>query len=275
MTSPVPSTASQIIKEALRQWGLEELYADVDKLIKEGLSEDAINVELQQTDAYKQRFRANQERINRGLAVLSPAEYLAVEAGYRQVMQSYGLPSGFWDSTDDYVQLISQDVSVDEVNERVKTARDAFLSADPQLKTAWRELYGLADGAGIAALLDPDRALPIVTRMAATAKAGAAATANGLTADRGRLESYVERGYSQEQLTQAFSEIGTTRSTEEAMARRFGTTFTQAEAEGARVEGLASARRKQEELYASEQALFDSRASADASSLNRRSTGRF
>lgn len=268
-------SASAIIKEALAQWGLAELYADVDRLIKEGLSEDGIFYELQQTSAYKARFRANEERVKNGMAVLAPAEYLAVEAGYRQVMQSYGLPGGFWDSVEDFTSLIARDVSVEEVNDRVKVARDAFLSADPEYRRMWSEMYGLTNGAGIAALLDPDRAMPVVERMAATARTGALAARNGLNVDKARFESYAERGYTQEALTQAFGEIGTTRTTDEAMARRFGTTFSQADAEAARIEGTASARRKQQELYASEQALFDSRAAADASSLNTRTTGRY
>jgi hypothetical protein len=107
-----------------------------------------------------------------------------VEAGYRQVMQSYGLPQGFWDSTDDFTSLISRDVSPQEVNDRVKVARDAFLSADEGTRAIFKDFYGLSDGAGIAAMLDPDKALPIVQRMAATAKAGSAAQRNGLIADR-------------------------------------------------------------------------------------------
>jgi hypothetical protein len=59
-------SASDIIKTSLSQWGLTELYGDVDRLMKEGLSEDAINVELQNTTAYKQRFAANDARTRPG-----------------------------------------------------------------------------------------------------------------------------------------------------------------------------------------------------------------
>jgi hypothetical protein len=275
VTTPIQETYSQILKRQLTEWGLTDLFADVDRLIKEGLGEDAINVQLQQTDAYKRRFAANEQRIARGLSALSPAEYIAVEESYRRVMQSYGLPAGFWDQVEDFTGLIARDVAPDEVNERVKTARDAFLSADTETRNMWRELYGLSDGAGIAAVLDPDRALPIVERMAATARAGATAVRNGLQADRGRLESYVDQGFSASDLTAAFGEIGTVFGAEQGMAARFGRSFSQADSEEARIRGTASALRRQQELYASEQALFDTRAAADAASLSRRQSGRF
>lgn len=268
-------SASEIIKEALRQWGLTELYGDVDRLIKEGLDENGINYRLQQTEAYKRRFAANDQRIKAGLAALSPAEYLATESAYRQVMQSYGLPAGFWDSTDDFTSLLSRDVSPQEVNERVKVARDAFLGADEGYKQMWREFYGLSDGAGIAAILDPDRAMPIVSRMATAAKAGSAAARNGLVADRGRLESYVDQGYTADQLTDAFGQIGSVRDVDQSIAARFGTSFTQAEAEASRIQGTASAARKQRELYAAEQALFEARPGADKDSLSRRTSGSY
>lgn len=276
MSSPAPSTASEIIKAKLAEWGLAALYGDVDRLIKEGLGADAIDLQLQATDAWRKRFAGNEERKKRGLSVLSPAEYVAVEAGYRRVMQSYGLPQGFWDDPQtDFVSLIGRDVSPEEVNQRVSTAQEAFLSADDQLRQTWREFYGLSDGAGIAALLDPDRAMPIVNRMATAAKAGAAASRNGLAADRDRLERYADQGFTADQLRDAFSTIGQTYGTEAAQARRFGADYSQADAEAARVQGTASARRKQLELAQSEQALFDNRAAANDSSLNRRTSGRY
>ena len=267
-------SASEIIKGALQQWGLTELYGDVDALIKEGLDEAAINVRLQQTEAYKRRFVANEQRIKAGLAVLSPAEYLGAEAAYRQVMQSYGIPAGLWDSADDFTNFLAKDVSPEEINDRVKVARDAFLSADEGYRQTWREFYGLSDGAGIAAILDPERAMPVINRMVAAARAGSVATRSGLEADRARLEGYVDQGYTADQLTDAFQQIGAVRSAEQGIAARFGQDFSQAESEQARL-GMASAARKQRELYGAEQALFEARPGADKDSLSRRSAGSY
>lgn len=274
-TTPAQTTASGILKAQLKSWGLSSLYSDVDKLYKDGLGDDAISLRLTETKAYKDRFKANDQRIAAGLAALTPKEYMQVEASYRQVMQSYGLPKGFYDSHSDFTEFIAKDVSPDEINERVKTARDVFLSADPGVKAAMKSIYGLTDGAGIAAILDPDRALPIIQRMATVAKAGSAATRDGLATSKSRFEMYADQGFTADQLSDKFSQIGATRQAETSMAKRFGTSFTQADSEAARIEGTASARRAQQDLYGAEQALFDTRAAADANSLNKRNAGRY
>jgi hypothetical protein len=54
----------------------------------------------------KRRFAGNQQRRKLGLPVLSPREYLETEAAYRQVMESAGLPRGFYDSPDDFSSWI-------------------------------------------------------------------------------------------------------------------------------------------------------------------------
>lgn len=278
MTAPLdPATASarDIIREQLRQWGLTELAADLDRLIREGLGADAVAIQLRETEAYKRRFAANAAREQAGLPVLSPAEYLAAEDSYRQVLRSYGLPASFYDQPEDFHDFLKRDVSPEEVNARAAAAQQTWLTTDAAVRDAWRDFYGLTDGAAIASILDPDRALPIVQRMVTAAQLGSLATRNGLAADRTRFETYADLGVTSEQAAQGFADIGQTLTTDQAIARRFGQTFTQGEAEAARVVGLASAQRKQRELAASEQALFDARASADADSLSRRTKGSY
>lgn len=275
MTSPEQTSAKAIIQAQLQQWGIDSLFGDLDRLIKEGLGPDAITLQLQQTDAYKTRFKGNELRSKAGLPVLSPAEYISAETSYRQVMQSYGLPATFYDQPDDYHDFLAKDISPDEVNTRAKTAQSIWLSNDQGTKDTWRDFYGLTDGAAIASILDPDKAMPIVERMATAAKLGGAAQRNGLTADKSRFEQYADLGVTSDQANSAFGQIGAVRDIDNAIASRFGTTFSQADAEQSRLVGAASARRKQAELYGSEQALFDTRAAADATSLTRRTSGGF
>jgi hypothetical protein len=45
----------------------------------------------------RKRFAANAARAKKGLAELDPASYLQLENQYRQLLQSNGLPSGFYD----------------------------------------------------------------------------------------------------------------------------------------------------------------------------------
>jgi hypothetical protein len=272
---PDQQSASAIIQAQLASWGLSSLAGKVNDLIREGLSADAVTLRLQSTDEYKTRFAANAARTAKGLAALSPAEYIATENAYRQVMQSYGMPATFWDSPDDYRKFLEADVSPNELNDRAKVAQSTWLSTDTQTRDTWRNWYGLSDGAAIASILDPKTALPIVQSMAEAAKAGGAAVRNGLDANESRIRGYVDQGLSADKISQGFGEIGTVHDADQAMARRFGTTFDQATEEASRIQGLASAKRKQAELYASEQALFEARPGADNNSLARRTTGSY
>lgn len=282
MTSPTYSqldpdqqTASEIIRAQLTAWGLGSLAGKVDDLIREGLSADAITLRLQATDEYKTRFAANAVRAQKGLQALSPAEYIAAENAYRQVMQTYGLPSTFYDSQDDYRAFLEADLSPSELNDRAKIAQQTWLSADTDTRAVWRDWYGLSDGAAIAAILDPNRALPIVQTQAEAARAGGVARQNGLVADRERITRYIDSGFTADQLSQGFAQIGAVHDVDQAIGRRFGVDLGQQVEEASRIEGLASARRAQQAAYQSEQALFDARAGADKNSVSRRTSGSY
>lgn len=273
--NPDQATASAIIQQQLAQWGLDSLSGKVSDLIRQGLGSDAITIQLEATPEYKARFAGNTARIANGLAALTPAQYIATENSYRQVLQSYGLPATFYDQPADFQKLIENDLSPDEVKSRASDAQAIWLGSDPTVKSVWRDFYGLSDGAAIASILDPNRATTVVHNMAQTAQAGAAARDNGLVADQDRITKYVDQGMTLSQLQQGFQQVGQALPTDQSIAARFGTTFDQADEEGATISGLASAKRKQAELYDSERQLFAGRASADQTSLNRRPGGNY
>ena len=278
MTTPLnpdQQTASQIIASQLEAWGLASLSGKVNDLIRQGLNTDAITLQLQATDEYKTRFAANATRIKNGLAALTPAQYIATENSYRQVMQQYGLPSTFYDSQDDFQKFLESDISPSEINDRAKVAQQTWLSQDPATRQVWQQWYGLSDGAAIASILDPTKALPIVQSMAEAAKGGAAATRNGLDANESRIRGYVDQGISGDQIAQGFGDIASVHDVDQAIGKRFGVDLNQTVEEQSRIQGLASAKRAQQNAYDSEKALFSGRPSADATTLNRRSSGSY
>src|SRR6266571_3282439 len=93
------------------QYGLGSLVNNIFNFIKQGYSQDTITLLLQDTPEYKQRFAGNAIRQKNGLAILSPADYLATEASYYQVVKAAGLPANFYNSTSDWVNWIGNDVS--------------------------------------------------------------------------------------------------------------------------------------------------------------------
>lgn len=273
---PAQASASAIIQAQLDSWGLGTLTDTVNNLIRQGYGSDAITLQLQQTDAYKARFAGNAQRIKNGLAALSPADYIAAENSYRQVLNQHGIPAGIFDSQSDLDTFIANDVSPAELNDRAKTAQQVWLGTDQGTKDIWSQWYGLSDGAAIASILDPEKSLPQIQSMATAAQAGAAAKADGLQADQGRITSLVDQGYTLSQLQTGFTKIGQDQPATAAMAQRFGgPAFTQADAEAATIQGNSVQLNRQRQLYDSEQALFAGRSSADQNTNNTSQSGSF
>jgi hypothetical protein len=184
---PVPggtrADAKNTIRAVLATYGLGELsdylygvYARGEVNIN---NPDAIIFAIREQDAYKKRFAANAARAKKGLAELDPASYLQLENQYRQLLQSNGLPSGFYDSTDDFTALLTGDVSPQELQTRVQQGFRAVQDADPEVKRQMQELYGVNEAGLAAYFLDPTKAAPILTRQAEAAKIAARAKEQG------------------------------------------------------------------------------------------------
>lgn len=275
--TPVQTSAIAWFKAQLGQWGIGELAGDAQKLIMQGLGADAVTLQLEQTAAYKKRFAANDIRRKAGLRELSPAEYVSTETSYAQVLRQYGLPKGFYDSHDDFAQFLGKDVSPQELAQRATAAQDVFLTGPPENRQAWRDLYGLSDGAAIAAILDPDRALPLVQKQISAAKIAGAAIDQGLHVGRTQAEYLAGAGISDTQARQGYGEIATALPADQAIAQRFGDHIGQGEEEAATfgTAGAAAAAAKKKKLGESEAGLFGGRAAADTSSLARSAVGSF
>ncbi|HEY6021954.1 MAG TPA: hypothetical protein VIY48_19455, partial [Candidatus Paceibacterota bacterium] len=132
------------ISTLFKSYGLESLAGKVYEFVKNGYSPDTVSILLQDTPEYKERFAGNEIRKKAGLPVLSAGEYLATEASYRQIMQSAGLPSGFYDQNSDFNNWIGGNVSPSEVQTRVDLATQATVLANPDYKKALNAM-GISD----------------------------------------------------------------------------------------------------------------------------------
>jgi hypothetical protein len=273
--TPGDQSAFDIINQQLQSWGLGSLGSAAADLIKQGLDANAVTIELGNTPEYKARFAANDTRIKNGLAALKPADYVSAENSYRQVLQQYGLPSGFYDSPKDFNDFIGKDVSPNELNTRAAAAQRVWLSNDDATKETWRDWYGLSDGAAIASILDPDTALPIVQRMAQAAQWGGESRRQGLTADQQRLEQYADQGFTADAVNKGLAQVGAERDTMDKLAARFGQDYNQGTAMDAVIGNNAAASKTRDSLVANESALFSSRAASDSAALTRNARGQY
>ena len=194
-------SANDIIAARLSDYGLESLGGFVSNLVfTEGVVDTNIIMgRLRATPEYKQRFAGNEQRRKAGLNVLSEGEYVALENSYRQLMRQSGLPTGFYDSNDDFQNLIANDVSPGEFAERVNQGYEAVRFADPTVIAQMQELYGVSEGDLAAYFLDPEKATPILLQRAQAAQTAAGAAQAGMQLTTEEAERLAQEGITQQQ----------------------------------------------------------------------------
>lgn len=260
-----------VLTMRFKQYNLESLVPTIQKLAAEGASDATVTLALSESEAYKKRFAANEERIKAGLTALTPGEYLSLEDTYRQVLRSYGLTQF---SNDAYVQkFIAQDVSPTELNNRVVTAVQRVQNASPETTQMLQQYYGLNPSDIVGYVLDPNSQLPKIQQQITAAEIGTAAARQGLQAGRAVSESLAAQGVTAAEAQKGYATIAELLPTAEKLSAIYGTTvapYGQTEAEQETFNSLASAQRARRKLSATETAMFsgESGASKGAFSTN-------
>lgn len=200
--------ANRIIQDKLEQYGLGELADFAYQMLVNDESTQAVMDALQETDAFKQRFAGMALRREAGLPAISPADYIRLENNYRNAMAQAGLPAGFYDSPDDFAEFIGNDVSANEMQQRVAFAATAVSNADPDLKAQLRDLYGVGadnDGELIAYYLDPQRGTSVIEQRLQLEAAGLSSAAMGTLGsgfERGTAERLANLGVQRREITE-------------------------------------------------------------------------
>jgi hypothetical protein len=205
--------ARNTIKSVLSTYGLGDLSDFLYNLYAEQKVDinnpDALVFAIREQPAYQKRFAANAARAKKGLAELDPASYLALENDYRRLLQSNGLPPGFYDQTEDFTALLVGDVSPQELQTRVQEGFRAVQDADPEVKRQMQELYGVNEAGLAAYFLDPAKAAPILTRQAEAAKIAARAKEQGrIQLGFATAEEIAARGITAQEAEAGFTALG-------------------------------------------------------------------
>jgi hypothetical protein len=151
--------------QSLTVMDLAALIEPLKGFIQDGLSEAEFTLRLRETDAYKKRFAANQARVKNGLRALSEAQYIELEDQYQDVMRRYGMPESYYTRGDmgrqeGFEKFIGGDVSPIELEDRIQTAQNRVVKANPEVSKALREFYPEITGGDILAYaLDPAKAI--------------------------------------------------------------------------------------------------------------------
>lgn len=269
-------SAVRSLQDRFAKYGLSSLANKILELARDGATEATITLQLQETPEYQMRFRANQERLKKGLTVLTPAEYLNLEDSYRQIIRAYGLRQF---DTDDYVQqFISNDVSPAELSQRVVTAVQRVQNADPQIARTLRDYYGIGQNDLVAYVLDPQQQFQKIERQVAAAEIGTAARLQGIEAGVGTAEALAAQGITQAEARRGYSTIADILPTAEKLSQIYGGTekaYGLAEAEQEVFNSLAEAQRRRQRLASREMAQFGGTSGMSRVSLTEPTRGQF
>ena len=179
--TPEQTSAKGILQAALAEFGLESLTEWAWGLRNEGMPlEQLFGIELRKRPEYKARFPALDALAQKGRAV-SEAEYIGIERGYAEVLQQGGVPSGFYDEPSDFQAWLEGEVSPAELGERVLNQWVRVANTAPEIRDYFEDEFGVdGDSALLAVYLDPQRALPALEKMTATAEFGGIGRTLGL-----------------------------------------------------------------------------------------------
>ena len=270
-------SAYNTLYEEFNKYGLGMLVSDIKNyLIDNSFDPSEFAIKLQNTAAYQNRFSANKDRIKAGLGALSPAQYIALEDQYQNVMRNYGLPSTYWKQTVDPVtgvtsqqgfnQLIANDVDSIELEDRIATAQQRVVNANPEVLRALKEFYpDIQNGDILAYVLDPANARDAIKRKVTAAEIGGAQMGAGLTATKVRAEELQQAGITKQRYQEDAATIAedTMRGGQlSAIYKQDPYTQQTAEANILNLPGSAEAKRQTKQLTSLETAKFSGRSGA-------------
>ena len=192
------------MKALLTEYNLSSLYDRVVGFIKEGYDADAVMVLIRTTPEYKQRFPAMEALAKQGRAI-SEAEYIDYEKTASGLERRYGLPEGMLMGS--VTDLLTNEVSASELNDRVMLASAAAIEAPDDIKNTFRDYYGIEQGGMTAYFLDPDKATPLLEKQYASSVIGTEAARQGITIDAYGAENLASLGISQEEARQGFGRV--------------------------------------------------------------------
>ena len=202
------------LQAELKQFGLEGMGEKLWKYILDNGVEDRNRLQLWIYDQpeFKQRFPAF-ETLQKKYRSIQPAQYIMLERQYAQTMRSAGLSANFFDDPNDFTDLIANDVSQAEFQERIDLGFRKVAQADPAVRNAFRKYFGVEGDAALAAFfIDPDRSAPKLARAAQMAELGGAASAMGVQINSAYAEKLTRLGVTEQQALAGFQKMQQQRS---------------------------------------------------------------
>lgn len=261
--------AFALLEELFRSYGLEELVPVIRGYMQSDVGPNEARVLLKQNPIYKARFAGNELRLAKGLNALGESEYLALENDYSETLTSYGLSDYFGSGAGSngrkakiaaMSNVIGGDISAVEFKDRIKTAVTRVKDADIGTKDAFRSLYNVTDTDLVKYFLDPKTgSAQLQQKVTAAEISGASLNAGlGLTS-LGSAEELAKLGITKAMAQTGYENIAEYLPRTTTLGQIYdetGIQYTKVTGEEEEFKGLASAKRKRQQLKELETGSF-------------------
>lgn len=195
-----------VLNQWLGQFNLGTLQGTVTDWIIQGYSPDRIKLEITNTNEFKSEFPEYQAAIQAGQP-MSPAEIMSYRNTVNNLFKDFGLPKGFYDSKDDYVDLINKRLSPQELQTRIQDGYTRVAGAPQEVKDTFQQYFGVQGDAMLATFfLDPERGGKFLADAATQAEIGGAASQYGFSFDQTEAQRYQQLGISGAQARQGLQQ---------------------------------------------------------------------
>ncbi len=192
------------VRALFTEYGLASLLPKIEEYARAGYTADGVAIMLRETPEYKERFPA-MAALSAKRRAITEAEYISYERNAATLERQYGLPQGMLSGS--VTNLLTNEVSLTELNDRVVLASSAAIQAPEDFKSQMREYYGIDSGGLAGYFLDPAIATPLLEKQYAAAQIGTEARRQGIGVDVYSAENLQSLGLSQEQARVGFGQV--------------------------------------------------------------------
>jgi len=199
------TTIGPLLSSLLDRYGLGSLKDWAAQALIQGMQEDELVLALYDRPEFMNRFPAIKARENAGLPPLSVEEYLQYESVATQAAKANGVAL----SQNEINELLVNNVSIQETQERLSMAMSAVFQTDARTRDELSRLYGIGSGDLAKFWLDPKKELPILQRRFATAQISGEAIRSGYDTQlaQSQLEYLANRGVTGETASELFGSL--------------------------------------------------------------------
>jgi hypothetical protein len=202
------ATAIGTLVGAFNQYGLGGLSSWIIGQIKAGKPASEVAINIRNTKQYQERFPAMAALAKAGQAI-DESQYIDYERRYDAVFSAAGL-GGYAKKPKDYYFWLTNDISPEQVADRVNAATSLINNSNPNSLDAFQKFYGIGKKDLLAFYLSPKQKGPELIKKAQIAMTSGVAATYGVNVEESFGRSIIDAGLGN-QAPEAFAKTAQTK----------------------------------------------------------------